>query len=131
MLKIRTIQDTISETNKKDIRQVQDIIRQQLPNESEEDIEAISDYLQNPMKYRFRAILYIAEDIKGIVQGFTLLLHFSDLSFCMLEYLLARDENKRESLLEGLYLRAKEDAQALKTLGVFIESGPDRAAQCS
>ncbi|MFC1988188.1 acetylpolyamine amidohydrolase, partial [Chloroflexota bacterium] len=130
MLRINTIQDTISESNKLNISQVQEIIRQQMPNESEQNIGAITDYLMNPIKYRFRAMLYVADDYSGNIRGFALLLHFSDLNFCLLDYLVAKGGDRSEGLPEALYRRAREDATELQTRGIFIESGPDSAALC-
>lgn len=131
MLRIQNIQDTISESNKLYISQVQEIIRRQMPNESEKNIDAIIDYLKNPMKYRFRAMLYVADDYSGAVRGFALLLHFSDLNFFLLDYLLASGGDKSEGLMEALYRRVREDAMELQAQGVFIESGPDSAKLCS
>lgn len=131
MLRIESIQDAISESNKLYISQVQEIIRQQKPNESEIGIESITDYLNNPMKYRFRAILYVADDYSGAVRGLALSLHFSDLHFFLLDYLVAKDSDKSEGLMEALYSRVREDARELKAQGLFIESGPDSAELCS
>lgn len=131
MLRIQYIQDTISESSNFYISQVQEIIRRQMPNESEKGIEAITDYLQNPMKYRFRAMLYVADDYAGAVRGFALSLHFSDLDFFLLDYLVAKGGDKSQGLLETLYRRVREDAIALQAQGLFIESGPDSAELCS
>lgn len=89
MFRIRKIYDDTSAANKNAIAQVQTIIRHQFPTARVEDLEKIPLQLQNPMKYQYRSILFVADDNAGRVKGFAVLLHLADIGVTYLELISA------------------------------------------
>jgi acetoin utilization deacetylase AcuC-like enzyme/GNAT superfamily N-acetyltransferase len=104
---------------------VQDILRTQFPLLSKRDIKKLPEQLRNPMKYRFRSILFIAEGVKGHVDGFALLFHEPTLKFCYLDYISAAERRTGGGIGGALYERVREEALDLETIGLFFECLPD------
>jgi hypothetical protein len=75
MFRIRRVYDNVTPINKEAIAQVQDILRAQFPGLSKRDIARLPEQLRNPLKYRFRSILFVAEGVRSRVIGFSLLFH--------------------------------------------------------
>ncbi|OGI07521.1 MAG: hypothetical protein A2Y40_08385 [Candidatus Margulisbacteria bacterium GWF2_35_9] len=90
MLRIRRIHDALYPANQKVIIQVQDIIRAQFPSVKEEKIQQLTEQLHNPLKYKFRSILLVADNYKGSVDAFALLFHAPDLNFSFLDYIATK-----------------------------------------
>lgn len=131
MFRIRRIYDTSLPVNRQAIAQVQQILRDQFPQLDKQDIRKLPEQLTNPLKYRFRSILSIAEDDKGeTVRGFALLLHAPDLRFCYLEYISAAEKMTGRGIGGALYERLRGEARALGVLGIFMECLPDDPALC-
>ena len=86
MFRIRRVYDDVTPANKEAIAQVQNILRAQFPSLAKKDIAKLSEQLRNPLKYRFRSILFVAEGAKGSIDGFALLFHAPVLKFCYLDY---------------------------------------------
>jgi hypothetical protein len=80
MFRIRQIYDTTLPINRDAIAQAQQILRSQFNALSEEDIIKLPDQLNDPLHYRFRSILLVADDSKGNIKGFALLMHAPDLN---------------------------------------------------
>ena len=89
MFKIRRIFDAATESNRNAILQVQAILRDQFPTIKEPEVSGVIEKLENPLKSRYRTILYVAEKNKGVVAGFALMQHYPDLDFCFLDYISA------------------------------------------
>jgi acetoin utilization deacetylase AcuC-like enzyme len=124
MFRISRVYDDIT-PNKEAIEQVQNILRTQFPALSKRDVAKLPDQLRNPLKYRFRSILFIAEGIKGHVDGFALLLHEPVLKFCYLDYISAARWKMGGGIGGALYERVREEALDLNTIGLFFECLPD------
>ncbi|MBN1862392.1 MAG: hypothetical protein JW790_01960, partial [Dehalococcoidales bacterium] len=75
MFRIRRVYDNVTPLNQEALSQVQEILRTQFPGLSRRDVSKLPKQLRNPLKYRFRAILFVAEDSKDKVRGFALLFH--------------------------------------------------------
>ena len=75
MFRIHKIFDVTTPTNRQLLSQVQAMLRVQFQALSESDIAKLPLQLANPLKYRFRSILLVAEDGKSTVRGFAMLLH--------------------------------------------------------
>jgi hypothetical protein len=75
MFRIRRIYDDILPVDRGVIAQAQNILRTQFPLISEEVVKKLPEQLRNPLKYRFRSILFVAEGAKGIADSGLLLLH--------------------------------------------------------
>ncbi|MBN1153311.1 histone deacetylase family protein [candidate division KSB1 bacterium] len=130
MFRIRRIYDNIFPVNQEAIKQVQQILRAQFSGLAKHKIDAIPMLLQNPLEYRFRSILFLAEGDKGQVKGFALLQHAADLNFCFLDYISAAPGRTGGGIGEALYRRVREEALELKSTGLFFECLPDEPALC-
>lgn len=125
MFRIRRVYDDATPTNRNAIAQVQDILRVQIPGLSKRDIAKLPEQLRNPLKYRFRSILFVAEGSKGHVNGFALLFHEPVLQFCYLDYISAAERKTGGGIGGALYERIREEALYLNTLGLLFECLPD------
>jgi len=130
MFRIRRIYDSLLPASKAAIAQVQDILRSQFPKLKEEKLTKIPDLLDNPMKYRFRSTLFVAEDSKGEIKGFALLSHAPILNFCYLDYISVKKLKMGGGIGGALYERVRQEALYLKTIGIFFECLPDDPKLC-
>lgn len=128
MFRIRRVYDDITPANQEAIVQVQDILRAQFPGLSKRDVYKLPEQLRNPMKYRFRAILFVAEGIKGNIDGFALLFHEPSLKFCYLDYISTTRQMTGGGIGGALYERVREEALDLHSIGLFYECLPDDPA---
>ena len=128
MFRIRRVYDDITPPNQAAIEQVQDILRTQFPLLSKRDIKKLPDQLRNPLKYRFRAILFIAEGPRNRIDGFALLFHEPALRFCYLDYISAAEQKTGGGIGGALYERVREEALDLESIGLFFECLPDTPA---
>ena len=130
MFRIRRIYDDLLPLDRKAIGQVQDILRNQFPLLSKEKVNKLPDQLRNPFKYRFRSILFVAEGIRGRVQGFAILQHVPNLRFCYLDFISAATYRTGGGIGGVLYQRVREEAQSMHAVGLFFESLPDDPSLC-
>ncbi len=130
MFRIRRIYDDILPVNRAAIFRAQEVLRVQFPALAEKDIAKLPEQLRNPLKYRFRSILYVADDHRGRVKGFALMLHDPDLRFCYLEYISAAEKMTGRGIGGALYERLREEALTLGSLGIFFECLPDDPSLC-
>jgi acetoin utilization deacetylase AcuC-like enzyme/GNAT superfamily N-acetyltransferase len=125
MFRIRRVHDDITPANKEAIAQVQEILHTQFPGLSKRDIAKLPEQLRNPLKYRFRSILFVAEGVKGRIIGFALLYHEPILHFCYLDYISAAERRTGGGIGGALYERVREEALDLNSIGLFFECLPD------
>ncbi|OGN98283.1 MAG: histone deacetylase [Chloroflexi bacterium RBG_13_51_18] len=125
MFRIRRVYDDITPANQSAIGQVQAILRDQFPLISKRDINKLPEQLRDPMKYRFRSILFVAEGIRGHLDGFALLFHEPTLHFCYLDYISAAQRKTSGGIGGALYERVREEALDLEAIGIFFECLPD------
>jgi acetoin utilization deacetylase AcuC-like enzyme/GNAT superfamily N-acetyltransferase len=125
LFRIRRVFDDITPANRDAITQVQDILRTQFPSVSKRNINKLPEQLRDPMKYRFRSILFVAEGLKGRVEGFALLFHEPVLHFCYLDYISAAQKKTGGGIGGALYERVREEALDLDSIGIFFECLPD------
>jgi hypothetical protein len=116
MFRIRRILDDVLPANHQGIEQVQQMLREQLPGLKAEDIEKIPDLLRNPVKHRFRSILYVAEGFKQSATGFALLSYEPNLRFCFLDYISAARLAPGRGIGGALYSRVREEATSLNVI---------------
>jgi len=128
MFRIHKIFDVTTPTNRQLLSQVQAMLRVQFFGLSEKDIDKLPAQLANPLKYRFRSILLVAEDGAGTVRGFAMLLHAPDLNFCYLDYICAGRGETGGGIGGALYERVREEALQLDVIGIFLECLPDDPA---
>jgi acetoin utilization deacetylase AcuC-like enzyme/GNAT superfamily N-acetyltransferase len=128
MFRIRRIFDGTAPGNRELLAQVQAILRVQFPGLGERNIAKLPEQLRNPLKFRFRAILFVAEDGRGHVRGFALLSHEPELDFTYLDYLSTGHKLTGGGIGSALYERVREESRRLGARGVFFECLPDDPA---
>jgi acetoin utilization deacetylase AcuC-like enzyme/GNAT superfamily N-acetyltransferase len=125
MFRIRKIYDDTTLANRHAIEQVQSIIKQQFPTARCEDLEKIPLQLHDPVKYKYRSILFVADDTAGHVKGFGVMLHLADLNVAYLELISAAPLKKGGGIGSLLYERIREESAKLKVKGLFFECSID------
>ncbi len=130
MFRIRRVADDLYPMNRYAVEQVKEIMRSQFSAVKEEKIETISEQLHDPLKYRFRSILFVAENNSGKLKGFALLMYAPDRGFCFLDYIATRKEDTPGGIGSALYERCREEAILLKASGIFMECLPDDPELC-
>ncbi|MEF2145354.1 MAG: histone deacetylase family protein [Desulfovibrionaceae bacterium] len=130
MFRIRRIFDDLLPRDQETLRRVQSILKEQFPGVRESEYKGIPAKLRNPLKHRFRTILYVAEK-RGEVMGFALLLHVPDLAFCYLDYISAAPGVTGGGVGAALYARLRDEARFLHSTGIFFECAPDEARLCA
>ncbi len=131
MFRIRRIFDDQLPLNRTAIAQVQAILRSQFPLLREGVILEIPNRLRNPMKYRFRSTLFVAEGARAQVKGFAFMFHEPDLNFCYLDYLATATHIVDRGIGGSLYERVRREALGLQVVGLFFECLPDDPSLCS
>lgn len=131
MFRIRRIHDDTRTVDRNSIDQVRAIQKSQFPSLTERRLNLISGQLRDPIKYRFRTILFIAENRSGTVLGFAIMMYVPDFNFCYLDYIASRKDKMSGGVGGALYERVREDAKLLKVLGLFVECLPDDPLICS
>ena len=130
MFRIRRIHDNSLPINREAIRQAQQILRSQFSALSESEVELLPLHLSDPLRYRFRSILFVADDERGRVKGFALLRHAPDLGFCYLDFISAARALTGRGVGGALYERVREAARQFGAAGLFCECLPDDPALC-
>jgi acetoin utilization deacetylase AcuC-like enzyme/GNAT superfamily N-acetyltransferase len=130
VIRIRRIFDDILPRDVQVIKDVQDILRAQFPLLSEGTIKKLPEQLRNPLKYRFRSILFVAEGVSGQIKGFALLQHAPDLRFSYLDFISAAEHRTGGGIGSVLYERVREEALSLNNIGLFFECLPDDPSLC-
>ncbi len=130
MFRIRRIYDDILPVNRFALDQVRQILKERFPGLNSADIEKIPELLTNPLKHRFKSMLYVAEDMKGTVKGFAVLSREPELKFCYLDYISS------SMLMEGrgiggiLYEHIRDEVLLMDNMGIFLECLPDDPKLC-
>ncbi len=130
MFRIRRVYDDSIPIDRDAVSQVQTIMRSQFGALPESDVRKLPATLRNPLKYRFRSILFVADDSRARVKGFALLLHAPDLNFCYLDFLSVDPGLHGGGIGGALYERVRDESRELKVAGLFFESLPDEERLC-
>jgi acetoin utilization deacetylase AcuC-like enzyme len=125
MFRIRRVYDDATPPNREAIAQVQEILHAQFPTLSKREIAKLPRQLRNPLKYRFRSILFIAEGPRKGIDGFALVLHEPNLRFCFIDFISAAKYRTGGGIGSALYERVRTEALNLNTIGLFLECLPD------
>jgi len=125
MFRIRKIYDNSSPSNCKAIDQVLEILRSQFPKAHAKDFEKLPQQLTDPLRFRYRSVLLVAEDGMDNVKGFAMLLHFPDIEIAYLELVSAAPGGTGGGVGSALYERVREEALSLNVYGVFFECTVD------
>jgi acetoin utilization deacetylase AcuC-like enzyme/GNAT superfamily N-acetyltransferase len=125
MFLIRRVYDGVLSVNQAAIDAASEILRTQIDDAPQRDIEGIAEKLRNPFKQGFRSILFVAEERRGHVLGFALLFHDPNLHFCYLDYIAAATGLTSRGIGGALYEKLREEAVALGCRGLLFECLPD------
>ena len=130
MFRIHRVIDDTSPRDREAVRQVQAILRSNFGGLADSEIEELPQQLRDPMKHKLRYLLLVADDAAGKVQGFALLAHAVDHNFLYLDFISAARLITGRGIGGALYYRVREEARALKVIGIFMECLPDDPALC-
>ena len=130
LFKIRKITDTYLPSNSAAISQVFNILRLHFPSVNEDKINEILEQMKDPLRYRFSASLFVAEDGRSNVRGFAILFYMPDKNFCYLDYLAVKPGRTSSGVGGAIYQRMREEAQMLNAIGIFMECLPDDEKLC-
>ena len=125
MFRIRKIFDAVAPSNRETVDEVLAILRAQFPNARPVEFERLPEQLTDPLKYRYRSVLLVAEDGVGRVKGFAMLLHLTDIDVVYLELISTAPDGMGGGVGGALYERVREEALSLNALGVFFECSVD------
>lgn len=125
MFRIRRLSDDLTPINRNEIKQIQTILREQFPFISEREVNSLPEKLRNPFKLRFHPMLFVADNEKGDVKGFALLLYEPEKRFCYLDFISTATRITGRGIGGALYQRIRQEALALGCIGLFLECLPD------
>ena len=130
LFKIRKVTDSFNPSNKQAIEQDFEILRVHFPSVKEDKINEILEQMKNPLKYQFSSTLFVAEDGRSNIKGFAILFYMPDTHFCYLDYIAVKPEKTSSGVGGAIYERIREEAQLLKSIGIFMECLPDDESLC-
>ncbi len=125
MFRIRKIVDDAAPANRSAIGQAQEIIRAQFPGLPASKIDTLPEQLHDPVRFRFRTVLFVAEDSQDRVRACAVLLYAPDQHFGYLDLITAAPGKTGGGMGGVLYERVREDALAMGCIGLFFECLPD------
>jgi acetoin utilization deacetylase AcuC-like enzyme/GNAT superfamily N-acetyltransferase len=128
MFRIRRVFDDLTPADKSAVEQVNKILKEQFPLLHHSEYEKLSSLLRNPMKHKFRTILYVAEPKTHMVGAFALMLHDPELKLCFLDYLSVSPGKSSRGIGGILYEHLRREARLLGVIGLFYECLPDDPA---
>lgn len=129
MFRIRKVLDNTSSANHEAISQVLPILAAQFPGARKEEFLKLPEQLDDPLKYEYRSILFVAENGVGKVKGFAMLLHLPDIGIAYLELISAAPGGTGGGIGSALYEYVREECQLLKVKGLFFECAIDDPEQ--
>jgi len=128
MFRIRKVLDNTCSANREAIGQVLSILREQFPGARKEEFQKLPQQLNDPLRYAYRSILFVAENGVGKVKGFAMLLHFPDIGIAYLELISAAPGRTGGGIGSALYEYVREECLMLKVKGLFFECAIDDPA---
>ncbi len=126
MIRIRTIHSSALPVNRQRLGQVKEIFRASFP-EMTDYADQLESLLTNPFRKGYQAAIIVAETGTGRVKGFCLMLHFTQVQACWLDFLAVRAEGRGGGFGGALYEAAREYAQGLGARSMWLEVTPDDA----
>jgi acetoin utilization deacetylase AcuC-like enzyme/GNAT superfamily N-acetyltransferase len=127
MFRIRKILDSSSRANQDTLAQIEAIMREQFPLATETEIKKLPGQLDDPLRYKFKTVIFVAEDARGRVKGFALLLHMTDVQIAYLEFISVAPGKSSRGIGGILYERVREEVSKWKVDGIIFECLPDEA----
>lgn len=125
LLRIRKITDARDAGNRAAVSEAQAILRAQFPGLPAADIDKLPEQLENPLAYRFKTELLIAERDAGPAEAVALLSVAPDLEFAYLDLISAAPGRGGSGVGAALYERVRDEARAAGAQGLYFECLPD------
>ncbi len=130
MFRIRRVYDDIAPVNKRALNQIERILKNQFFELTARDITRVTEQICHPQNFRFKPILFVADNHRHDVEGFAYLSYFPDLRFCFLDYLASKRLQTSRGIGGALYMRVRKEALMLDSIGLFFECLPDDPRLC-
>lgn len=130
MIRVRKISNPFLRENQIAMDKIRDIVASQFPDLAVSKIEEIDHQMADPVKHKYMSSIFVADDMKGNIRGFALMLFMSDVKFCYLDYIAVTPGTHSSGVGGALYERVRDEAESLGSSGLFFESLPDDAALC-
>ncbi len=130
MFRIRRVFDTILPVSRRDVSQVQEILLAQFPRIDAAEVEQLPQKLIDPVRFRIRTYLYVADDARGNVCGFVILSHDPALRYCFLDYIASAKGDVGAGIGGALYQFVREEVRSLDVIGLLFECLPDDPEEC-
>jgi GNAT superfamily N-acetyltransferase len=130
MFRIRRVFDDVLPANRKALDEVVALLRSQFRAIAKAKMARIPDLLRDPVKHRFRSVVYVAEGSAGKVRGAALLNHEPEIGFSYLDYLATDKALSGRGVGGALYQRVRQETALLNVGGLFFECLPDDPALC-
>ncbi len=125
MFRVRKVFDDVSRANRDAIAQVEAIILAQFPTARAQDLSKVARQLNDPLHYRYRSILLVAENAAGAVRAFAMLLHLTDVNVAFLELISTSVDSGSSGVGGVLYQVVREEADAMHADGLYLECSVD------
>ena len=130
MFRIRQVSDPSQPANRRKIASAQELLRERLSGMPEYEIDELPQRLRDPLHYRFGAMLFVADDLRGKMLGFALCSFAQDIGFVLLDSIVTVP-GAVGCAGGALYERVQEATRAVAPLGMFFECLPDDVEACS
>src|SRR5690606_38475384 len=88
MFRIRQITSDSIPANRRMVEDVKATLRERLPGLPAKELDTFEDRLRDPLAYQMRAMLFVADDMRGHMLGFAYVSHAPDHRFCLLDYIV-------------------------------------------
>jgi acetoin utilization deacetylase AcuC-like enzyme/GNAT superfamily N-acetyltransferase len=128
MFRVRKIDEAVSPANARAIAEIQAIMRAQFPGIPEKDVAKLPEQIVDPFTHQFVAEVWAAENARGHVSAFSIVLVDPQLAFGYLELISAAPGGTGGGLGAVLYEGVRERAQAGGLKGLYFECLPDDPA---
>lgn len=113
------------------VRQVQRMLLERFPGIEPQSVDDLPKKVISGVWDRFRHMLFVADEPNKALKGFALLSHDPELNFCFLDYLSSARLDSSRGIGSALYETVREEALALRSVGIFFECLPDDPKICS
>jgi len=127
MIRVRAVHSTALPADRHRVEQVQEIFLQSFASEAEQAAR-IPDLLEHPFKYRYRAVLLVAETTLERAIGFSLVLHFPEINSSLLDFTGVAPGRRGGGVGTVLYQAVREYCRAIGSRGLYMEVAPDDPA---
>jgi predicted GNAT superfamily acetyltransferase len=121
MVTIKKIAHRKSTVNKKAIKQVQNILRSQIPGLSDKKVSLFPETIFGPQKNGFYSRLYIGLDDAPKIVGFISYSYFAKENFYFLDYVAVTTGLTGQGIGSEIYGFLRGRAKAKKAIGIFFE----------